>query len=304
MSNFETLRFRQSTDILTPNIWYVYHDYANGTDINATHLINGFSKKAEAEQLYRSMLMDEITDAIQQLDHTQDVNSEFLELCLDDELGLISSVESFFSDCSFDISQLTPLKGSVSEFHTEVCKLCRPYIAISNTDQEKLFKEKADYYLTPTGQIVTFGKASTGGNAEFALMPLNSVAAIKIRDINFKKLNFEDKFKLLIESLSNQKNQSAPLYEVISKLYEALSGNELVRDTDPENGEDYSYKRGDDVYCSSHAVHQEVSVYFDFKSKYLQINEQSLFLMELSNIQAGELLNSNKIIFFNSPPVI
>ncbi len=299
MSNFETLRFRQSTDILMSNVWYVYHDYSNGNDINATHLIEGFSNKAEAVNLYRSMLMDEITDAIHHIDHTIVVNSEFLELCLDDELGLISSVESFFNDCSFDISQLTPLKGSVSEFHDEVPNLCRPYIAISNTDQEKLFKDKPDFYLTATGQIVTFGKAGTGGNAEFALMPLNSVAANQIREINFNKLNAEDKFKLLIEALSNQQNQSAPLYEVISKLYEALSGNELGRDTDPDNGEDYSYKRGEHVCSSSLAVHQEVSDYFDFKSKYLPIDEQSLFLLDLSNIQAGELLKSNKYIFFN-----
>lgn len=115
----------------------------------------------------------------------QDVSSEYLEQALEDGLTVLEAVESFYNDCSYDLSQLTPLKGKVNEFHTEVRKLTRPYIAISDEQQQRLIDGEADYYLTPGGKVVTFGYATThGSNAQYALMPLNHEEATKVKAQN------------------------------------------------------------------------------------------------------------------------
>ena len=177
MSNFSTLKYRRSTEVFEPNKWFVYHDFGKGK----MTLVKECENEAEARELHRSMLMEEIEATILSIDNSQDVSHEFLEQCLDDEICLGTSVESFFNDCCFDISQLKPLKGEVESFHDEVAKLQRPYVAISDIDQQSLIDGKADYYLSSGGKVVTFGKASVaGGNTEFALMPLNYEEAQKV----------------------------------------------------------------------------------------------------------------------------
>ena len=113
-------------------------------------------------------------DIILSIDCNQEVTVEFLDSALSDGLSKLAAVESFFNDNSFDISQLKPLKGTVDDFHTEVRKLNRPYVSISDNDQDTLMSGKADYYLTTSGTVVLFGAATTqGGNGKHALMPLN-----------------------------------------------------------------------------------------------------------------------------------
>jgi hypothetical protein len=177
MSTLFQTKFRQSTDTFTPNLWYVYRDHGN----NNHELITGADSPEEAQELVNSAYKDEVEATINSIDNQQIVSVEFLEQALSDGLSKLAAVESFFNDNSFDISQLKPLKGSVSDFHTEVRKLNRPYVAISNSDQEKLMAGKADYFLTTGGKVVSFGGATTqGGNGEFALLPLNDEESQKI----------------------------------------------------------------------------------------------------------------------------
>ena len=170
MSNFRTLKYRQCTDSFKPHTWFVYHDHGKGN----MSLVKECGSEGEAQELHRSMLLDEIEAVIFSIDNTQDVSREFLDQCLDGEIGLLSAVEIFYKDCSFDIGQLKPLKGEVDNFLTEVNKLKRPYVAISDEAYQTLIDGKADYYQTSSGQVVTFGNASVeGGNTTFALMPLH-----------------------------------------------------------------------------------------------------------------------------------
>jgi len=78
------------------------------------------------------------------------------------------------SDLSLGLTQ--GLKGSVSDFHTEVKKLERPYKAIAESDFKILCNGDFDYYLDLEGRVVTFG----GTDGGYALMPLNSREAKKV----------------------------------------------------------------------------------------------------------------------------
>lgn len=184
MSNFQTLKYRRSTEIFQPNTWFVYHDL--GFD---KPLIKECSSEEEAKNLVKSMLMEEIEATIIGLDETRKVPKDYLELCIEDGRGLIESVEVFFSDCSFDIVNLEPLVGDVSDdFSTEVRKLQRPYIAITDEDYAIFEKGESNYYLTTTGRVVLFGGASVkGGETKYALMPLNNAEAQKVLALNESK---------------------------------------------------------------------------------------------------------------------
>lgn len=77
---------------------------------------------------------------------------------------------------SFCIQQLKPLKGVCSGFHTEVQKIARPYLEISEEQYKQLESGNADYYQLPDGRVVTFGNADGG----WALMPLKKEFSDKI----------------------------------------------------------------------------------------------------------------------------
>ncbi|MBE1302412.1 MAG: hypothetical protein GJ680_21180 [Alteromonadaceae bacterium] len=89
----------------------------------------------EAIDLFNEMLLEEIDGTIQGIDSSQDVSRYFLYICLHDRCFLVTAVESFFNDSSFDISQLKQLKDEVDDFQPEFNKLKRPYEAISDEHQ-------------------------------------------------------------------------------------------------------------------------------------------------------------------------
>lgn len=78
------------------------------------------------------------------------------------------------------LNKLTALKGSCSPFSTEVKKLKRPYIALTEAEFNTLVQGPSDYYQLPDGRVVTFGAADGG----YALMPLNNKEAGKILNKN------------------------------------------------------------------------------------------------------------------------
>jgi len=148
------------------------------------------SVSVDNEQLYPCRTYrEEVENKILSIDSTQDVTIEFLDQALEDEVFQITAVESFFNDCSFDISTLIPLQGKVSGFQKEVRKLDRPYIFITNENYQLLMDGQHDYYLTSGGKVVTFGIASTAGfKGMHALCPLSENEANKIlHKNNFQK---------------------------------------------------------------------------------------------------------------------
>lgn len=179
MSNFKTLKYRQSTDTLTPNKWFVYHDL---DDNNL--LVQECSSKEEAENLFRDMLKEEVDATVNGLEKDAYLSHSFFNQCQVKGDGLIFTVEKFFSENSFDISKLVPLGGKVDDFSTEVKKLTRPYIPVSESDYRKLVNQThGDYFMTSGGTVVTFGGAVVeGSDSGFALMPLNHKEAQKIID--------------------------------------------------------------------------------------------------------------------------
>jgi hypothetical protein len=94
-----------------------------------------------------------------------------------------------------------------------------------------------------------------------------------------------DNVNLLVDALKKSDNQAMSPQAVISMLYEKLTGVELFRATDLDNGEDYEYKHNPEECKASVALHQDVSDYFGFKSKYLRIGEIPLFCRNLKNHQ-------------------
>ena len=106
-----------------------------------------------------------------------------------------------------------------------------------------------------------------------------------------------DNINILIDELKIPENQCLSPQFVISSLYERLSGIELFRDTDPDNGEDYDYKRADYVAMSSLALHPEVCDYFGFRSKLLKVNGESLFIKDLKNWELSNILRNEKSIY-------
>lgn len=117
----------------------------------------------------------------------------------------------------------------------------------------------------------------------------------------YRSMNFvdaTDNISLLVDCLNSPKNQGAWPQTVISECYENVSGIELFCDTDPDNGEDYQYKHNEGAMVTSLALHQEVSDYFGFKSKYLKLNGISLFLKEMTNQELAELIRNNRIELF------
>ncbi|WP_210499650.1 hypothetical protein [Vibrio crassostreae] len=180
MSNFKTLKYRRSTDSLTPNKWFVYR----ALDGSHESLVQECDSKEEAENLFRDMLKEEVDTAVSQLEKNKFVSHEFFNQCQANGDGLIFTIERFFSEHSFDISKLAPLGGKVDDFSTETKKLSRPYIAVSEGDYRKLVNQThGDYFMTSGGTVVTFGGAVVeGSDSGFALMPLNHKEAQKIID--------------------------------------------------------------------------------------------------------------------------
>lgn len=74
------------------------------------------------------------------------------------------------------VTGLKGLVGTCQGFHAELQKLKRPYIPISEAQYEKLMGGKYDYYLTNSGQVVTYGYVDQG----YALMPLQDSFASSI----------------------------------------------------------------------------------------------------------------------------
>jgi hypothetical protein len=181
------LKYRPSTDPLTSHQFIIYRELDNGKceyvstvddEREAKKVIN--ENPNPANDYYSS-----VECFIQRIDNSSDISPDYLEAALQDGLTVLEAVESFFSDNSYSISDLKPLKGTCDTFDKEVHKLRRPYISISDSDQATLFKGKHCYYLTPTGQVVTFGGASThGSNNKHCLMPLNLDEAYKVLNKN------------------------------------------------------------------------------------------------------------------------
>jgi hypothetical protein len=101
-----------------------------------------------------------------------------------------------------------------------------------------------------------------------------------------------DNINLLIDELKKPQNQSLKPNFVISRFYEKLSGKMLLRETDENNGEDYDYKSGDGVCMTSYGLHQEVSDFFGFESKYLHVGNKSLLAINLKNWEIGSALRT------------
>jgi hypothetical protein len=97
-----------------------------------------------------------------------------------------------------------------------------------------------------------------------------------------------DNINLLIDELKKPGNQSLKPNFVISRFYEKLSGKVLLRETDPNNSEEY--KHGVRAFMTSCGLHQEVIDFFGFKSKYLHIGKDSFFTINLKNWEIGNTL--------------
>ena len=102
--------------------------------------------------------------------------------------------------------------------------------------------------------------------------------------------------KLLLATLKSHANHGIKPHIVISELYEQLTSNELHRDTDINNGEDFEYKHGVEVCMTSCGLHQEVVDYFGFTCMYLRVDERSLFFNSLTNAQLADSLIKYQLI--------
>jgi hypothetical protein len=101
---------------------------------------------------------------------------------------------------------------------------------------------------------------------------------------------------LLAAELSKPENQSIHAPVVISKLYEKMSGKELFRETDPENGEDYEYKHDPDSCVTSFSLHKEVTDFFFLKQGRLIVDGRSLFFNKKADkIQTNQLLAKSMV---------
>jgi hypothetical protein len=170
-------KFRQSTDTFDANTWYVYKDFGN----NNLELVTAVTERSEAQILVNELYKKQISDVVKSLDLTSIVSDEFLTLALSEKIHPLHAVEMFFSENPIDINNLTPLKGNVSDFHSEVSKLMRPYAPIPKSYWDILMKKKSDYYLTTSGKVVTFGNAGChGSDSNYALMPLSDIESEKI----------------------------------------------------------------------------------------------------------------------------
>jgi hypothetical protein len=82
-------------------------------------------------------------------------------------------IEYYFKLQPFELNGLIPLKGECKPFDKQVRDLKRPYIKISDEQQNQLMNGESSFYLTQGGRVVTFGAANGG----YALMPLQDQPA-------------------------------------------------------------------------------------------------------------------------------
>ncbi len=123
-----------------------------------------------------SEYFNKLEKSLSKFDKRIELGAEFSEQALEDGLNVMQATESYFSDQSFDLSSLIPLKGECKPFSEQVKDLSRPYAAISEQQQNELLKGEVDFYRTNGGLVVTFGFADGG----FALMPLNAESANRV----------------------------------------------------------------------------------------------------------------------------
>ncbi|MDI5832567.1 GeBP family protein (plasmid) [Shewanella xiamenensis] len=95
-----------------------------------------------------------------------------------------------------------------------------------------------------------------------------------------------DGVNLIIDALKKPESQSLSPQVIISQLYEKLTGELLVSETDHVNGEDY-------------VLHEEVCEFFGLMSNRLLLNDVSVFCRNLTNQQlASELRTYQHKLFY------
>lgn len=106
-------------------------------------------------------------------------------------------------------------------------------------------------------------------------------------------LTFSQRRVLMLDELNKGANSETPYQIVISQLYEALTGETLGTDTDPDNGEDYLYKANEFECASSIGVHEEVVDFFGFKNRYLSgdKNPEGVGYITSDNSEVAKLLS-------------
>lgn len=97
----------------------------------------------------------------------------------------------------------------------------------------------------------------------------------------FKKRN-----QMLVESL--RENDNVDIQTAASIVYEQQTGNELVRETDPENGEDYRYKSDELSGCASLRVHPEVVEFFNWRNGLIQSGKDEGLKLAFSDIESKQ----------------
>lgn len=129
-----------------------------------------------AVELSQELAINDINECVEELSTTCRIPEEFITEQLRFESTPLSDiVELYFAQNRFDIAKLTPLMGCIEDFHDELKKLRRPYIALSEADYQALLALGCDTFINENGVKFTFGNASVcGSTTQYALMPYNS----------------------------------------------------------------------------------------------------------------------------------
>ncbi|WP_318493490.1 hypothetical protein [Photobacterium leiognathi] len=172
MSCLESIKYRQCSDELKPDLWFVYRE-ENGVNV----LIEERQSEDAAQKLCSELRLDLVADYIKSVVSDRLIDLELIQTLLDTGDHFIEVVEKYFQQYMININELKPLKGECKNFNSQVRELTRPYFAITDTDQCALMEGGADFFLL-NSKVVTIGLASSaGGDNSYALMPLNSESA-------------------------------------------------------------------------------------------------------------------------------
>jgi len=140
------------------------HDKSDEADSIASLALSD----SDFEDRYASTLQKEI----ERFDYSIDLDSSYTSTAYSDEREVWQAIEDYYSDETFDMTCLSPLKGSVDALNVDVRSLTRPYIKISEEKYQDLLAGTVCFFKTSGGHVVTFGQADGG----FALMPLQNDA--------------------------------------------------------------------------------------------------------------------------------
>lgn len=196
-------------------------------------MVKRCSSESEAVEYITRENTRELASAFEAIDPSLDVDTDFLQQCIDEGIGGVEAVEKYYGVHSFGLSQLKPLLGNVNEFHAEIANLTRPYIAISDDEYQNLMEGRADYYETPNGRVVTFGVASTARtDSRYALMPLKEDEAEKILRNHFMGVIEQVKNSSAIRDILSEDGEGWGVIDIIDLVESTLNIEISTDDTE------------------------------------------------------------------------